>query len=82
VITARALPQGAGISTQETAMTLEHLRALAKEAGHHVGSEVHKFLDWIEGKDPTPVLTVGELQAQEAAARATEAQDQPEQPQA
>jgi hypothetical protein len=48
-------------------MNIDELRKLASEAGHAIGSEVHKFLDWLEGKTASPEMTVGEVQAQQAA---------------
>jgi hypothetical protein len=48
-------------------ITIERLRELAKEAGHEISSEVHKFIDFIERKHSGTEKTVGELQAEEAA---------------
>jgi ribosomal protein L12E/L44/L45/RPP1/RPP2 len=48
-------------------ITIERLRELAKEAGHEINSEIHKFIDFVEGKHAAPEKTVAELQAEQAA---------------
>lgn len=55
-------------------MNIDELRKLASEAGHAIGSEVHKFIDWLEGKTAGPEITVGELQAQQGPQETTSEQ--------
>jgi hypothetical protein len=51
-------------------ITIERLRELATEAGHEISSEVRKFIDFVERKHAGPEKTIGEMQAEEARARA------------